>query len=333
MLFILLGEDDFSLRRSLEEIKEGLGDPTLLSANTTVLDGQQLTLDQLRTVCETMPFLAERRLVIVQGLLGRFEPRVRSRRKAPPASGQPEECNSLAAYLCQVLESTVLVLIDGGIRSANPLLKQIATKATVRSFPLLRDARLRQWIQRQVSEEGGSISPQAVDLLAKLIGGNLWVMASEINKLLLFTSGRRIEEADVRLVVSHGQEANVFAMVDAIFEFKARVAEPLLQQLLQKGAAPAYLMAMLSRQIQMIVRAKELRSQRTSEAEIQKKLGLASDFALRRTLEQASRYPLEQLREVYHKLLATDLSIKTGKCDGELALSILVAELCQRHGI
>ncbi|MBA7696157.1 hypothetical protein ES703_104799 [subsurface metagenome] len=60
MLYILLGQDDFSLCQSLEGIKRGLGDQAILAANTTTLDGQQLTLDQLRTVCETAPFLAER---------------------------------------------------------------------------------------------------------------------------------------------------------------------------------------------------------------------------------------------------------------------------------
>ncbi len=335
LLYILLGEDDYSIRQSLEEIKRGLGDRALLSANTATLDGQRLTLDQLRTVCETVPFLAERRLVIISGLLERFDPKGKSSRqkKIIATASQQDEYNSFAVYLHQMADSTVLVLTDSGISSGNPLLKEISAKAVVRSFPLLRDAKLRRWIQRQVAEEGGSISPQAVDLLAKLVGGNLWIMANEIDKLLLFTSGRRIEEEDVGLVVSHSQEANVFALVDAIFEFKARVAEPLLQQLLQKGAAPAYLMAMLSRQIQMIVRAKELRNQRKSEVEIQKKLGLTSEFALRKTLEQAARYPAQRLKEIYHKLLETDLSIKTGKYDGELALTILVAELCQRREI
>jgi len=181
-----------------------------------------------------------------------------------------------------------------------------------------------------VAEEGGSISSQAVTLLTKLVGSNLWVMASEINKLVLFTSGRRIEEEDVKRVVSHAQQTSVFAMVDDIFEFKADVAEQALQQLLQRGAAPAYLLVMLSRQVRMIVRVKELRNQRKTRVEIQNKLGLTSEFALRKTLEQADRYPLERLKRVYHKLLGADLSIKTGKYDAELALNILIAELCQR---
>ncbi|GAI47378.1 unnamed protein product [marine sediment metagenome] len=65
--------------------------------------------------------------------------------------------------------------------------------------------------------------------------------------------------------------------------------------------------------------------------EIQDKLGLTSEFALRKTLEQAGRYSLARLKEVYHRLLDADLSIKTGKYDAELALNILIAELCQKQ--
>lgn len=335
MLHILLGQDDFSLRQSLEEIKRGIGDQALLAANTTTLDGQQVTLDQLRTVCETVPFLAERRLVIVTGLLERFEPKSKSSRqkKITPLANQQNEYKSLAAYISKIPDSTVLVLIDGKIASNNPLLRQLSAKTKVKSFPLLRDTELRQWIQRQVTEEGGSISSPAVSLLAKLVGSNLWIIANEINKLVLFTSGRRIEEEDIKMVVSHAQEANVFAMVDAILEFKAGVAEQLLQQLLQRGAAPAYLLVMLSRQVRMIVRVKELRNQGEPKIEIQNKLGLTSEFTLRKTLEQADKYSLERIKKVYHKLLEADLSIKTGKYGGELALNILIAELCQRGKI
>jgi len=335
LLYILLGQDDFSLHQSLDGIKRSLGDQTILAANTTTLDGQQLTLDQLRTVCETAPFLAEKRLVIVRGLLERFEPRGKSsrQRKTTAKTAQQDEYKSLAAYMGELPDSAILVLIEGKIGSNNPLLRELSGRAEVRSFPPLKEARLRQWIQKRVKDEGGSISPQAVDLLTRLVGGDLWTMSNEINKLVLFTSGRRIEEEDVRKVVSYAQQANVFAMIDAILEFKAGVAEQTLQQLLQRGAAPAYLLVMLSRQVQMIVRAKELRKQRKTELELQNRLGLTSEFALGKTLEQASRYPLERLKEVYHRLLEADLSIKTGKYDGELALNILIAELCRRGGI
>jgi len=333
LLYMLLGQDDFSCRQALEEIKMGIGDQTLLATNTTTLDGQQLTLDQLRTVCETAPFLAERRLVIVNGLLERFESKSRARRKVKTAYtvNQQNEHKSFSSCITQIPDSTILVLIDGRIGSNNPLLRELSAKAEIKSFPLLKNDRLRQWIVQRVKQEGGSISVEAVNLLAKLIGSDLWSIANEINKLVLFAAGRRIEKEDVKQLVNHAQEANVFAMVDAILESKAGVAEQLLQRLLEGGAAPAYLLVMLSRQARMIVQAKELRNQRKAEAEIQDRLGLTAEFALRKVLEQADRYPMSQIMAVYHKLLETDLFIKTGKYGGELALNLLVADLCQRR--
>ena len=334
MLYILWGEDDFSLTRALEEIKRGLGDQSLLMANTTVLDGQQVTSDQLRAVVETVPFLAEKRLVIIQGLLGRFEAGGKSRRrkKAAPPAGKEPEYKAFAERLSKVPDCTVLVLVDGKIKNSNPLLKQLSSRAEVRSFPLLKNEGLRQWVRRGVAEQGTSISPEAVDLLAKLVGGNLWIMSSEISKLALFASGRRIEVEDIKAVVSSAQETSVFAMVDAILDFKAGVAEQLAEQLLERGASPAYLLVMLARQVRLIVQAGELRRQRRPEVEIQDRLGL-TEFALRKTSEQAQRYPLERLREVYNKLLETDLSIKTGKYEGGLALNLLIAELCQQRWV
>ena len=332
MLYILSGPDDFSLGQSLEEIKSKIGDQTMLAANTTTLDGQQITVDQLKTVCESVPFLAENRLVIIKGLLGRFEPKSKSNRqqKSKKVNSQQNGYKSLGTYISQIPDSTVLVLVDGGVKNNNPLLKMLSGKAEVKSYPLLRGAKLRQWAQARVAEGGSKISPQSVELLTRLVGSNLWIMSSEIDKLILFTAGRRIEEEDVEKVVSYAQQISVFAMVDAIVEFKAQLAERLLQQLLQRGASPAYLLTMLSRQVRLIVRARELKGQRISETEIGNRLRITQDWVLRKTLEQANRYSLPRLKQVYHQLLETDLSIKTGKYDGELALNILIAELCQR---
>ncbi|MDO8568007.1 MAG: DNA polymerase III subunit delta [Dehalococcoidales bacterium] len=324
MLHILIGEDDYSLNQALGEIKRSLGDPANLATNTVTL-GPDVTIDKLRGVCETMPFLAEKRLVIIEGLLQRFEPKKPGMKK--PASVPKDDSGPLAEYFTHVPDFTVLVLVDGKIGAKNPLLAKLSRQAQVKVFPLLRDDRLRAWIKQRVVDAGGTISQGAVEQLARFVGSNLWGMAGEIEKLVLFTGGRRIEDNDVRAIVSSTDEANVFAMVDAILEFRADAAGQLLQKLLQSGAAPSYLLVMLSRQARLIVQAKDMASRKKPRAEIQDRLGLA-DFALRRTLEQANRYSLERLRELYHRLLEADLSIKTGKYDGELALNILVAELC-----
>jgi DNA polymerase-3 subunit delta len=330
MLYILTGPDDFSLNEALEEIKGGLGDRSLLAPNTSVLDGKQVTPDQLRAVCQAMPFLAEKRLVIVEGLLERFETRAKSGRqkKAPKTPAQQNDYKPLVALVDGLPDSTVLVLVDGEIKKGSHLYKELLPRAKVRAFPFLRNDELRQWIKKRIAGEGGSISPPALDLLARLVGSNLWLMAGEVAKLVLYASGRRIEEDDVRAVVGYSQQASVFAMVDAILESRAGAGQQALQQLLQAGVAPAYLLFMLSRQVRLLVQTKELVKEGRPEVEIQDRLGLTQEFVWRKTVEQANRYSLGRLKELYHKLLEADLAIKTGKYNDELVLDILVAELC-----
>jgi len=331
LLYILYGEDDYSRQQALDEIKRTIGDETALATNTTVLEAPQATLDQLRSVAEAMPFLAEKRLVIIHGLLERFEARAKSgrRKKAASVSSRQSEHQSLADYLVTIPDSTVAVLVDGKISSKNPLLGALSARVKVRAFPLLERDKLTQWINKRVAESGGSISQSAIGLLTSYVGSNLWVMASEIDKLVLFTGGRQIEADDIRQVVSYVQEGSVFNLIDAILEFRGGMAEKLAEQLMQKGASPAYILVMLTSQLRLVVRVKELKSQRRPEAEIMGRLEMTSPFILRRTLEQASRYTLARLKEVYHRLLETDLAIKTGRYNAGLALNILIAELCQ----
>lgn len=333
MLHVLIGEDDFFVRQALEEIKKTIGDETALLTNTTVLDGRQVTVEQLRNAGETVPFLSEKRLVIVEGLLGRFEPAGGIGRKKTNRLSGKDDVKAFADGMKQLPEFTELVLIDGRTGSNNPLLRELITITRLRSFPLLKDSQLRQWINQRVAGAGGSISPQAVNSLVRFVGNDLWLMSGEVAKLSVYAAGRRIEEEDVQALVSNTREAGVFAMVDAIIEFRASQAQESLQQLLKQGAAPSQLLVMISRQIRIIFQIKEMRKLKKTRAEIQKKLGLTSDFVLRKAWEQSDRYTSVRLGEVYHRLLETDLAIKTGRYDGDLALDILIAELAQRGAV
>ncbi len=332
MLYILCGPDDYSISQALDELKKEADTASAFSSGITTLEGHQTSPDQVCSVCAAAPFLSGKRLVVIYGLLERFEPRGKQGRprKTNPEKRE-EEYKSFAAALVHVPESTIIALVEGPLSGDNPLFKELGGKAVVKSFPLLKDAQLRVWLQKRIKDVNSSISTQASDSLVKLVGSNLWVMHNEVEKLVLFAADRRIEESDVKALVSQTEQADVFTMVDAILELRAEVASQRLQSLLRRGSAPTYLLFMLCRQIRLIVRARELKKQGTSEAEIQARLGVNSSFVIRKTLEQSSRYTLARLREVYRQLLVSDLWIKTGIYDGELAVTILISELCRNH--
>jgi DNA polymerase-3 subunit delta len=327
MFYILYGLDDFSLNQAVENIKAGLGDREMVATNTTSLEGKNLTLSELRNKCDAAPFLSSHRLVIVDGLLGRFEVKQSRPRSGRGKSGNGlGEWEGLASYIEQIPETTVLVLVDEDVKGHNHLLKKLSQLAEVRTFPLLRGRDLKAWIQQRVKEEGGDITPKAVDLLAELIGGDLWAMNGEIQKLLLYSQERPISEDDVRQLVSHVQEANIFALVDAVAEGRTELAQRILHRLYRDGVAPTYILVMITRQFRLIAQAKDL-GPGLSHLQIQDRLGLKQSYVVDKTLGQAKLYDFEGVKRAYDKLLETDLAIKTGTYSDKLALELLVTEL------
>ena len=329
MLYILYGRDDFSLNRAVQEIKGGLGDREMVATSTTNLEAQHLTLAELRSKCDAVPFLSSHRLVIVEGLLGHFEVKQgKSRSGKGKSRNGLGEWEGLASYIKQMPETSVLVLVDEEVQSHNPLLKKLSPVAEVRTFPLLGGKDLKAWIRQRVKTEGGDITPQAVNLLAELIGGDLWAMDGEIQKLLLYSQERPISEDDVRQLVSCIQEANIFALVDAVAEGRTELAQRILHRLYYDGVAPTHILTMITRQFRLIALARDL-EKGLSRPQIQDRLGLKSSYSLDKTLSQAKLYDFEGVKRAYDKLVETDLAIKTGKYSDKLALELLVAELAR----
>jgi DNA polymerase III subunit delta len=340
LIYILWGEDEFSLEETLRGIKKNLGEMSFMESNTHIFDGQKLSVNELRAVGEAMPFLASKRLVIVKGLLSRFEPKDnKSSARAKSGTGREaksDESAALADCIKGLPESTVLVLADlfepkKNLLQNNTLFNALEQKAEVRAFPQMKGIGLSQWIQTRVNQRGGSISRQGVTLLMDCIGGDLFTLSNEINKLVAFTAGRQIEDKDIRMVVSASQETDIFGLIDAILDRKAGPAERILQNLLQNGTAPLQILALLARQLQNLVQVKELRGLKRPSAEIQTRTGIFSSFVLEKVTARAERYSMDRLKEMYRSLLATDLALKTGRLDGDLALNILAAELCEKN--
>ena len=330
MFYIMYGPDTFSRHQVLEEIKSGLGRTDMLSVNTSLLDGQQLTPDQLKDVCSAVPFLCPARFVVVDKLLERFEPRPgsaqRGDRSRQKSNSQLKEWQSFGDYVSKQMPSTtVLIFTDGKLTYRNTLLKFLAPLATVRTFPHLKSKELGNWIIKRVKQGGGTITPEAVELLIALVGGDLWAMGNEVDKLLAYCSGRMTTEEDAKQLTCYYREVNIFRLVDSILYGRRKMAQQQLYRLFQEGVEPLNVLNLITRQLRLIVRVKELMG-RMSRVQIQDKLGL-QDYALDQILGQAREYEIERLKRAYHKVLESDIAIKTGKYEGDLAVDLLILEL------
>jgi DNA polymerase-3 subunit delta len=339
VFYILHGEDEFSRSEALEKIKTRLGDPAMVSLNTTRLDGRDITMAELRHACDTIPFMTKRRLVIVENLLNRL------RRAGKPSSGDRSSSGSgegfaqaLLEYLPNLPESTSLVFLES--ESLNPknafitLATRSKDKGYVREYPALAGDRLIAWVERRVRQKGARIEPEAASELATYVASGLRGMDQELEKLATYVGADgTITLKDVLLLVSPTRQASIFHMVDSLGERRARRALELLHRLLDYREPPLRILSMITRQFRMLMQWRQLRDEGHSGQEVQEIAGIRPRFVADKVARQARNFSLPQLKAVYRRLIEVDQQIKTGRMDAVLALDLLVIEVSLRRNL
>lgn len=333
MLYLWYGPDSFSRAEALTELRRSLDADGMLATNTTVFDGRAIRPDELQAACDAVPFLAARRLVLVEGLLVAQEGRARrgrvARTPAKGAGGAADDASPwavFAEYLARLPESTVLVLADGEVRADNWLLAALRPHATVRQFPALGAEALQRWVAERARARQTAITPRAAATLAEAVGPNLWQLAGELEKLSLYAHGRPIDVPDVVAMVSVAQTGAVFQLCDALVAGQGSEALRLARLLLDEGAAGPYLLTMIARQFRQLLIARDLQQRRAPRAEIARRAEVP-EFRVMNVINQAQRFAPGRLEAIYKRLLEADLAMKRGAQDEDTAIELLVAEV------
>jgi DNA polymerase-3 subunit delta len=330
VFYILHGEEEFARSEALGQLRARFAgsDPAMTDLNTTVLNGAKLTLGELHHACDTIPFMAERRITIVHDLLSRLIA------KGKGGTGKSDKAflQDLVAYLPDLPPTTALIFVEAkALPSSHPVVKLALSqkgdgKEFVQQFKPTKAWDLPQWIRARVKKRGGRIEPQAVKLLAALVGTDLRLLDGEIEKLLLYADGQPIDDEAVLALVSLARETSIFDLVDCVGRREADRALKLLHRMLDEGAAPLYLLTMLARQIRILIQVSELQAQGLAQDQIAGELKL-HPYVVKKGLAQAQNFDLDQLEAAHRHLVDTDLSIKTGRLPDVLALDMLVVAL------
>jgi DNA polymerase-3 subunit delta len=126
--------------------------------------------------------------------------------------------------------------------------------------------------------------------------------------------------------VSRARETNIFDLVDCVGRRQTDKALNLLHHLLDDGEAPLYLLAMLARQIRILLQIKDLQAQHLTQQEIARRLSL-HPFVVKKGYTQAQNFTMAELESAHRRLVKADWQIKTGQADDVLALDLLVIDL------
>lgn len=320
--YVLHGEDEFSRRAAVQTLREQMGDPSLSELNTTILDGKAVTAADVLGAVRAMPFLSDKRLVIVEGLLTWL-----ARKGAGKAAS--DELRSLAEALGSLPDWARLVFVEPGtLPETNPVLRRAKELPTGYHKLFEPPQNLYQWIiQRARSAYNVAIEAQAAAALAGLVERDLRRADSELAKLAMYVNAERpITEADVSVLTPYAVEAKVFDMVDALGQRDGAMASWLLHRLLQEDD-PLQLFGMMVRQFRLLILAREFLNSGGPPDQVGTALGV-HPYVGKKIAGQCRVFTQEQLEQLYHFLLETDLGIKTGRVEPVLALDLLIAGVC-----
>ncbi|HEX3247272.1 MAG TPA: DNA polymerase III subunit delta [Chloroflexota bacterium] len=322
-IYLLYGADHFSRDEQVRALKEKMRALPAGEHNLSDLRGTEATQADVLEACCAAPFLADRRMVIAEGLLARVQgpAPVRRRKKTEVPDG-----TAFYDALQSIPESTALVLVEEHADSAilNELRQRIPTERLVaRAFERRDD--LGAWIRQRVKLGGGAIEPDAVRQLLQLASDDTALIANEVEKLLAYCSDRPITATDVAELVTVNSELSAFALLDALADGDRGAALSTYRQLLHQGERPESILPQIAAFVRRlaIIRAAIDENRSLSEAASAAQINPRTVDRLRR---QASRFTPTQLREAYGLLLDADLQIKTSGRGPIVAVELVIAE-------
>jgi DNA polymerase-3 subunit delta len=320
LINLLYGKDEFTIFEKVKKMRDELTPPELRDINTTILDGSELSLGELVSAAFTVPFMGEKRLIIVENLSARFESAFTDRNKGLG------DWESISVDLDAIPATTNLVFKEGDLHARNPMLAILRNIAEVQTHPLLRSNDIPRWIMDRAGFVGISIEPQAAYLLAESVGAELRILDSELKKLSLYREDETIRKEDVAFLVSYVQDQSIFKVVDSAIEGKSADALRLSKQLISSGSSSAMIVRMIERQVRLLLLARDLRLRKVSTSSVGKRLSL-SGFPLQKTLEMEKRIYHGRLEFIHEMILESDIRVRDGSISSDVALDLLLAEL------
>ncbi|MHB8625498.1 MAG: DNA polymerase III subunit delta [Aggregatilineales bacterium] len=320
--YVLHGDDEFSRKAEVTAMHTRMGNSPEAMMNIVRLDGSQTSISAVLAAARSTPFLSDKRLVIVEGLLTWLT------RRGAGKDARADLEGLLVALPILPDWARVIFHEPGKLPDTHPIFRLIQTdsRGFVKEFKPLSEDKAVAWIANRIATEQATIEPAAARQLVTLVGPDLRALETEIVKLTLYTNRERvIKEADVTLLVSGAPESNMFQFVDMISAQNGRGAITMLHRLLDARQEPLAILGMINRQSRLLLQVKSHVESGGDVRELARLMNV-KDWLLNNLLKQAARFPLDRLETMHRTLLDIDYRIKTGQIDGILALDTLVAE-------
>lgn len=310
-VYLLCGEEAYLRRQYRERIKKALmGDGDLM--NLHCFEGKGIVPGEVIDLAQTMPFLAERRVLVIENS-GFFK------------KGGEE----LAAYLEEPSPSAFFLFVEPEIDKRSRLYKSVSTKGRIIECKTPDETTLKRWVVELLAKDGKRITGRDLDHFFNKTGADMENIRGEVEKLVCYCMDREAVTAqDIDEVCVRQISSRIFDMVEAVADKRQKQAMELYYDLLTLKEPPMRILFLIARQFNLLLQVKELKNKGYDTNTIGTKTGLAG-FIAKKYVAQASKFREAELRKALADCVETEEAVKTGKMNDVMSVELLIVKRSQ----
>lgn len=309
-IYLLCGEEDYLKRQYKHRLQAALI-PAEDTVNLNCYEGKNISVRGLIDQAETMPFFAERRLLVIEDS-GFFK----------SASAE------LAQYLENVPPTTYFLFVEDEVDKRQKLYKTVKSKGRIVEFSKQTDETLSRWILGILKRENKNITRKAMELFLEKTGTDMNNISTELEKLLSYTMEKDvITPEDVEEICTAQTVNKIFDMVNAVSAGNNRKALDLYYDLLALKEPPMRILYLITRQFNQLLQVKELRGHGYDADSIASKLGMQR-FIAQGCTRQSERFTEGQLKQIVQLCVETEEAVKTGNLNEKLGVELILTKKC-----
>lgn len=255
------------------------------------LDGEEATFERLVEAVQSLPFLVERKLVIVRG-----------------GSLNKDFTERFDEFLAAVTESTDVLLVEGKLDKRTAFYKALQKQTEFKDFALLDENGLVRFAGEYIKSQGGTLNPADARYLVGRTQPDQIGLQNELDKLLAYDPV--VSRASIDLLTEAKPQSRIFDLLDAAFADNTTRTLALYGDQRAQGVEPQQIIAMLVWQLYIFALCKA--GQRKPASEIAKAAKL-SPYVVEKSLAAVRRIPLARLKKFIRSLSQIDVR---GKSEG-----------------
>jgi DNA polymerase-3 subunit delta len=224
-VYLFHGSDDFLKEEKVRALIARATEPSTRDFNLELLRGAECDAAQLGTALESLPMMAERRVVVLRDA-GSLKKAARER---------------LERYLANPASDTTLVVVFPA--GTKPDAALVAAASSV-EFKTLSEDDLLKWIAHHATTLGTTITAEAAGLLASYGGNDLALLSGELQKLTAFSNGGTIGAEAVEAVTGVRPGHTMGDLLDRAAARETMAAVALVEEVLAQPKTSAVVLVM-----------------------------------------------------------------------------------------